>query len=560
MTTVPDARSQLALTVAVFREVLADASIRRVVLASAGFSIGEWATWLTIVIYAYGVGGATAAGLVMFIALTPAALVAPAASTLGDRLPRERALQLAYSTQALVNVLTAAALLMGAAPVVVYVCAVANASAYTLTRPAHAAILPSLARRPELLTAANVATATVESVSVVVGPSLVAVVIGAGGPGTVFAVVSGVSVAALLLVLGLTPVAGDSWSRGDDRAPSGEAQAPEGFAVELAGGLRVLAARPGPRLVVGLLASAELLWGALDILVVVLAVDVLAMGESGAGTLASMVGVGGVVGSVTASALVGGRSLAVPAAAGLAGWGLAVSLIGLAPSIGLALAMLLTGGASRALMDTAARTLLQRVTPDAALSRVFGVVEGLYMAAYALSALLIPPLVHAAGPAGAVVVAGALMPLLAILTWRQLRATEATAQRHDREVAILRAIPMFAPLSAPVIERLGAVGIPLVAPAGEIVIREGDPGDRYYAIGAGSASVSIGSRFVRTLGPGEGFGEIALLRAVPRTATVRADSDLELLALERDDFLEAISGQATSRSIAESEVARHLGG
>ena len=91
-----------------------------------------------------------------------------------------------------------------------------------------------------------------------------------------------------------------------------------------------------------------------------------------------------------------------------------------------------------------------------------------------------------------------------------------------------------------------------------MVIREGDDGDLFYVVLEGSLRVTQGGRELRTLGAGAGFGEIALLRDTPRTATVTATTDVALGAVDRDDFLLAVTGQPAARGKAEGVVDRYL--
>ena len=123
----------------------------------------------------------------------------------------------------------------------------------------------------------------------------------------------------------------------------------------------------------------------------------------------------------------------------------------------------------------------------------------------------------------------------------------------------LIADPLFAPLPAPTIERLARTVEPVVVAAGAVAITEGAIGDRYYLLTDGLANVTIDGANRRQLAPGSSFGEIALLRDVPRTATVTAITDLRLLAVPRNAFLEAVTGHPRSRRAADATVDRFLG-
>ena len=211
-------------------------------------------------------------------------------------------------------------------------------------------------------------------------------------------------------------------------------------------------------------------------------------------------------------------------------------------------------------VDVAAVTLLQRVVPDEVLARVFGVLQTVFVATIGLGAIAAPLLVAWLGPRGALIATGALLPTLSVLLWTRLRKLDGVGMAPADALDLLQASPLFRPLPGPVIEELAAKLVVVTTSAGEQVIREGDAGDRFYLVGSGEVEVSSAGHPVATLGPGEYFGEIALLRDVPRTATVQAKSDARLYALERDEFLSAVTGHPESAEAADAVVASRLAG
>jgi hypothetical protein len=546
--------ARLPASLAAIVGVAHNRSLRRVLLAFVGFNLAEWAAWIAILVYAFGRGGATEAGVAALVQLAPAAVVAPLAASFGDHVRRERALLVAYLAQFATMALTAAALIVEAPAPVVYAAAATATMAITLTRPVQGAILPSLSRAPAELTAANVASGTVETASILVGPILAGLALAASGPGIVLVGAAAVTLAGGLLVLGVRPV-----ESATPVAEPGGADARR-LGSEAFGGFGLLLRERGPRTPLILLGAAAVLWGALDVLLVVLAFDLLDIGEAGVGYLNAAIGAGGLVGSALSVVLIGRARLAAPFAAGIVLWALPLLLIGLLPGVAAALLLLAAAGTGRILMDVAGRTLLQRVAPERMLTRVFGVLEGLQTASLALGSIVAPALILLAGERGAFVVGGAALIGAVALLFRQLRANDAVGIARPRELALLRGQPIFAPLGPAALEQLAANLVPAHAHAGSVVVRQGEPGDHFYLVVAGRLAVDVDGTTARELGPGASFGEIALLRNVPRTATVRALEDTELVALGRRAFLEAVTGQPASLGAAEEIVRQHLEG
>jgi MFS family permease len=544
----PSLPAPLAVVVAVFH----NASLRRVLAAFIGFSLAEWTTWIAILVYAFNRGGATETGIAALIQLAPSAVVAPLAASLGDRMRRERALLIAYLVQVVSMSATGMLLLVDAPAWLVYLGAAAAASSITLTRPIQAAILPSLSRTPSELTAANVAAGGIATASMLVGPVLAGLALAFTGSATVFLGAAAVELLSAVLVRGIHPIDADQVV---ERPVAGWRSAlPE--AVE---GLGVLVRESQPRAVLSVLGAAAVMWGALDVFLVVLALDVLALGESGVGFLNAALGAGGLLGAVLSVSLIGRRGLAGPLGLGVLLWSLPLAAIGLLASVPAAMTMLALAGIGRVMMDVTATTLLQRATDPRMLARLFGVLEGVHMASLAVGSIVAPLLIALTGERGAFILAATAMLLAAASAWPTMRRLDDAAVARPREVAMLRSIPMFAPLGAPAIDRLATAMVPVHAHPGSAVIRQGDPGDHFYIITDGRVAVSIDGQRVREEGPGESFGEIALLRKVPRTATVEALEATELISLDRTTFLEAVTGQPASAEAAEATVARHLG-
>jgi MFS family permease len=540
-------RERLTESAFAFGAVFRNPDLRRIELALAGSVTGEWAYAIALAVYAFDRGGAAAVGLVGLIRFLPAAVSAPFAAVLGDRFRRGSVMVASDVLRALAMAAAAVAALGGAPAGVIYALAGFVSVVSTAFRPAQAALLPSLARTPEDLTAANVASTTIESVGSFVGPAVGGLLLAASSPGVVFAGTAATFAWSALLVLAVAePPAGD---RG--RGPGLRAEALAGF--------RTIAVEARLRLVVALYGAQTLVAGALNVLIVVAALDLLDLGKSGPGFLNSAVGVGGLAGAVVALALVGRRRLATDFGIGLLLWGVPIALIGVWPHEAPALALLAVLGVGNTLVDVAALTLLQRAAPDEVLARVFGVIESLLVGALGLGAILAPVLVSVFGIRGAFIATGALLPVLTVFAWPRLVRIDSEVTMPEQELALLRRLPMFAPLPASTLEHLARSLRPLRADAGEEIVREGALGDRFFVLSSGEVDVSVAGRPTAKLAAGDYFGEIALLREVPRTATVVARTDVELFSLDRDEFVAAVTGHPESREAADAVIGARLG-
>jgi len=535
--------------VAVLRRVITNRDLRRVLPAYLAFNAAEYGTWIAILLYAYEQSGPASVGLVALLQLLPAGLVAPAASALGDRFPRPRVLAFGYVVQAIAMLVTAAAMLAGLPVLIVYLAAAVAAASLVVTRPTQSALLPSLARTPDELTAANGTAGVVEGAGVVLGPLAAAAALAVSTPATVFLLAGVVLALAAAATLGLRP--SDDGLR-QVGLPGTPLAADGGFL----GGLRAVAADADATLIVGMLTARMFMIGAADVLFVLLALDLLGIGESGAGILSAALGAGTIAAGALTFALVGRSRLAGFAAGGAVVWGIALAAVGLSATAWLAPLLLLVGGAGLAIVDIAGRTMLQRSVRDEVLSRVFGLQEGLAMFGLAAGSVLVPVLVALTGLVGAVVVVAAVLPAAVVLTWGRLARLDRRTVAPIREIALLRRSALFRPLPAPQLEAVARRTLWLTIPAGTVVIREGEVGDRFYVLAAGAVRVEREARHLRDITTlGEGFGEIALLRGVPRTATVTTMQETVLLTIDRAPFLAAVTGHPDAFAAAEHEVA-----
>jgi len=545
-------RERLGESLAAMREVFRNRSLRRLQLAWAGSILGSWAYSVALVVYAYDVGGAGAVGLMGLIRWLPAAIASPFAATLGDRYRRVRVMIGADLVRATALAAMTVCVVLDGPAAIVYVLAAAVAVFSTAFQPAQAALLPVLARTPEELTAANVSSSTLEALGFCAGPALGGLLLAVSNTWVVF-VFTGLlflwSAAQLAGLLAIDEPPGEEKEKQEER---------RGLMRETADGARAIAGDRRLQLVIGLFSAQTLVNGALNVLIAVCALELLDLGPGGVGYLNSAMGVGGLIGAFVSLTLVTRRRLAPAFGLAVAGAGGPLLFVAPRPSTAIALVAFGLIGLSSIVEDVAGFTILQRTTPAEVLGRVFGILHSLFFATVALGAILAPPLINLIGVRWALVAVGSLLPILALAARIPLTTLEDEAIDRTKEIELLRSIPIFAPLSPPVLEGLASRLVPVEARAGETIVREGETGDRFYVIVSGELDVSVDGRPLATQGPGDHFGEIALLRDVPRTATVSARTDTELLALERDDFVTAVTGHAASSEAAEAVVGARL--
>jgi len=542
-------RQQLLDSLRAFKGIYRNRSLRRLQLAWIGSSIGTWGWIIALMVYAYGHGGPGAVGLVGLIRWFPAAVAAPFGGMVGDRFPRLRVMVLSDLVRAGALAAAAAAVGLGGPAVSVYLLAVLVMLVSQAFQPAEAALLPTLAETPEELTAANVASTTIEAAGYFVGPALAGILLAVSNVETVFAVtaVAFLWSAAMLALIRL-------------RAPEPTREAARGnWKQEALAGFRTIWRDSRLRLIVGLFAAQTLVYGAFTVLTAVAAIQLLNLGSPGIGYLNAALGVGGLVGGVVAVALVGVRRLAFTFGLALILWGTPILLIGVWAKAVPAFVLIAIAGLGLTIVDVAGFTLLQRAVPEEVLARVFGVLHSAFYLTGGIGAIVAPPLINWLGIRGALIATGAVLPAVTIPTFGLLARIDRTLRVPTAELAQLQAIPMFAPLPAPTLEALALSMTRREVPAGETIFRQGDHGDRFYIVDSGEIEIEIDGREANVLGPGEHFGEIALLRDISRTATARARKDTKLYALERDAFLGAVTGHAGSSEEAETVVVARLG-
>ena len=544
-------RNRLSEASRAFRGVAGNPGLLRLEVAWACSVVGAWAYGIAVVVYAYEQGGAKAVGVVGLLRWGLAALVSPFAAVLGDRYDRRRVMVASDLVRAVLIVGAAIAALSDAAPNLVYILAALVSIAGTPFRPAEAAYTPQLARTPEELSAANVVAAAIESVGIFVGPALGGLLLAGTNTGTVFAATAGTFLLSGILILGIHGPSSGRSEEDDVRA--------ESIAEELLAGARTILRERKIALLVGLFAAQTFVDGLLGVLIAVIALSFLDSGAAAVGWLNAASGIGGLLGAVIAGALIGRGRLAADFGLGVLLFGLPLALVPAWRNQALAFLLLGVVGIGNTLADVSGMTLLQRAAPDAVLARVFGVLEALLLLTVGLGAVTAPALVSAMGTKGALVAAGLILPVLVVPAWPVLRRIDRESDLPILRLRRLREVPFLSVLPEATLEQLAGSAVDVRLGAGEEVVRQGEAGDRFYVVAAGSVDVFVDGERTTTLERGDYFGEIALLRDTPRTASVKTREETCLVALSRESFVPAVAGYAPARSSAEAVVGLRLG-
>ncbi|HEY8108355.1 MAG TPA: MFS transporter [Gaiellaceae bacterium] len=536
-----------AASLQAFRRVFANPGVRNLQIAGAGSTLGIWAYGVALPVYAYHAGGARAVGLLFFARFVLAALASPWIGILVDRWSRRRVMLTSDLLRSGLMVGMTVVASTGGNPYAVYAIAVTSTIVAVSWIPAEAALMPSLVNSPDELTAANVVGNTISSVGMFAGPALGGILLALSGPASVFALTSALTLFSAAFVLRVPR----------DPPPEQPEERPH-FVAELTAGLEAVVRRPALRVVIGLSGAQAVIDGALEVLLVVLALRLLHGGNATLGWLNTAVGIGSILGAFVVAALAARRRLAGGFAIGLLLSGIPLALTAVVSSLAPALVLVGALGVGAIFCQVNSVTLVQRSAENEVMGRVFAFLGMLVLGGMAIGSLVTPALVSWLGPKGALIAAGSFLPILLVWLWPRLRRIDAEAVIAEEPLELLRRIEIFAGLPEPVLERLAAEATPISVTADQIIVSRGEVGNHFYVIAAGKAAVELGDGTTRELEPGDFFGEIALLRDVPRTATVRALQPLRLFAVEREEFIAAVTGHAPTHAIAESIVVTRL--
>jgi MFS family permease len=546
---------------AAIAEVFRNPGLRKVNVALAGSIMGDWAYAVAVSVYAYRHGGATAVGVYGVARYISMAVASPFTSMLADRYDRKHVMVVADGIRFVLVAVAALVIAADGPSLVVYALGLLTSLAGTAFRPAQAALLPKLANHPAELTAANVAASTIESVGFFAGPAVAGTLLALADVAIVFGFNAATFLWSGLLVTTLhVPVRATDALEVDsvDEEPAAEAPRTSILAGASLGFREILASRD-LRVLMSLYCAQTVVAGASLVFGVAIAFEMLGMSESGVGMLDAMVGVGGLVGGFVALLLATRGRLAVDFGVGVMLWSAPLLIVVAFPSLAPVLIVMAILGLGNSIVDINAFTIMQRLVSDEVMGRVFGAVDSALIAGMALGSLAMPLLMHTEGLRTGLLVIGTSVTALSLASFGALRRIDTIALAPDG-LGVIRSAALFAPLPERSIERLARCATLVTVPAGEVVMSRGDPGDLYYVIESGQAEVLVTDDLSTVLGPSEGFGEIALLRDVPRQATVRAATDLTLRAIDRRVFLQVVTGHSETQATADRAITRMLVG
>ena len=530
------------------RETFANTRLRRLLLAYTGAAISEWTVWLAVLVYAQEQSGSTAAGWMALVLLVPLVVAAPfSARAFGGPRP-ERMLGLVFLGQFLALIGAAVLALTGASLVLLSIPASIAIGGVAFVRPGQAVLTPGIVRTTRELTTANLFVGYIDSGCVLVGPILATACLAVGGVGAALVMCALFAAGGMFAARSMRV----DRARQIDIAPSGDTVRPSMWRV-----IRALRGREHVMVLLVVLSLQHLLMGVMGLMFVVLAVDALGMGASGAGVLNIAFGVGAITSGFAATLLAGRGRLAPMVASSVAAMAGATLILGLLTTVPVAMVALAVAGCSRSLLDVTARMLLQRSVPPQYLGSTFAIIEVLTSVGLAVGTLYSQVVVSTIGAPAGLVIFGVFLVVALTATTTKVWQADRSANVPVVAVTLLRSMAAFAPLPPTTLEAVARSGVERVFEPGEVLMCQGDPGDCYHAIAGGEAQVTVDGRAVRSVGRGDGVGEVALLFDGPRTATVTALDRTHTLEIGRDLFLLAVTGNESSLHAVRRTIDTH---
>ncbi|HST26093.1 MAG TPA: cyclic nucleotide-binding domain-containing protein [Gaiellaceae bacterium] len=526
--------------------------VRRILTAWAACFAGEAIAAVAFGVLAYRSAGATGVAFLVAVQLVPTAILAPLLVTVAEDVRRERLAFAVDVARAAVAAVAAAASEAGAPREVLFALAAVLTVGTAVSNPLRRGLLPLLVEEPSELTAAGVVIGVVQAIAQTAGPLLAAVLFSVGGSWEVL-----VASAACFAVAALTEAGLPNTSEIAARPTAREAARITSALHALAGGFRAMRSDSELAVVTGMFAAKNLGRGALNVLIVVIPLALLGLGSAGVGWLTAVLGGGGVAGGILATALVGRRRLIPAMSVGLALWGLPLIVLGGWPYLAVAVIGLAVLGAGNTITDVAGYTLIGRSARDDLIAAVYSVHEAVRAGAIVVGSAATAAIVELWGTRQALIVAGIGLAVAAAAAML-LRSREHAREIRPEYMELIRANPLFRWLPPIAVARLSSRLETVELDEGDVLLREGDPGDCAYLLERGELVADKGGLEIGRVRPGGVVGEIALLHDAPRMATVRAVTGCRLLMIERDEFLAAATGNTGARDEAVQLVDRRL--
>jgi Cyclic nucleotide-binding domain len=523
-------------------------------LAAWGLSYaGDLAAFTAASVYAYHAGGAGLVALLGLLKALPGVFLVPLVTSGSDRTRRERLLIATVVPRALLLAAAAAAMGGGGQGILVVVFVGLEGGLASAFRQLQTALLPWLAHTPDELTGANTAASVLQSAAMVAGPAVAACLLVVGTAQLAMLVACGFVVVAAVLLAWVRPLAA---------APVGPAPRAAGrlrqLALDIAAGFEAGIRRRDALTLFAPAAAQSFGRGVLNVLTVSIALNLFALGSAGVGWLSAVLGAGGLLIGPLAITLVRGKRVARSFAGGVAAWGVPLLLLGFVRAPYWPYLMFGLIGVAGVFGDAGEYSSVQQVIPSRQMGRALGVRRGALLLAMGLGSAVTPLLIDAFGIRGTLVATGLLLVVPAAASLPRLTAIDRQIAAPGPDLELLRGVSFFRALPFAIVEHLAGELRTQEFPAGDVIIGEGEPGERFYIITAGRVLATKEGRPLREMGAGDSFGEIALLRRIPRTATVTALGPVETRVLDREEFLAAVTGNPESVQGAEEVVSVRL--
>lgn len=527
-----------------------DLRLVRYAIGNALATVGEWGALIGLLVHVFERSGPEAVGIASFTAILPYVVLAPLTARVAQRRRAATVRVVGMMGQAIGFGIAAASVAFDW-PIWVGVLGTAiGFTAATALRPAAAVLLPAIVRSSRELTTANVWVGYGDTAALLLGPLMATLFLAVQGPGASLAACAVASLVAAALTAPFVRTGPPPAVHDDGQVQPAARTSPLRSFMDPFADVVVVLRRPTARAVLLVLAAQFVMIGASDVIWVVIAGDHLDLGDAGAGVLSALFGAGSFLCAAVTGRAARRTRLAPTLIGCLVVTAIACLVLGAAISLVAVIVLVPLLGLSRGLVDVLTRVLLQRSAPPSELASVFGAAETLAGIGGLAGSLTAQVLIASSGAEAALVTIGIVFVVAGTTLAVPLRAADDAADVPVVAMSLLRQLPVFAPLPVWSLESVARSARELVVDDGTAVIIEGEPGDAFYAVVDGEFVVTRDGAAVRTVHRGEGFGEIALIADIARTATVTSSGEGLLLAVERDAFLLAVTGHEPAHEAA----------